>query len=51
MTYERKLVIASNYPAKVGGSGDITYLICQVTLQEHVIKGFVTLWKEVPHCM
>ena len=42
--YKRKLLNVCNHPAKFGShnhchSGDITYLICHVTLQDNVIKG------------
>ena len=42
--YGRKLFTVCNHPAKFGGRGqcgirDIIYLIFQVPLQEHLIKG------------
>ena len=33
------------------GSSDTAAKIVYMTLQDHVIKGYVDLWREIPHWM
>ena len=51
--YGWKLLIVCSHPAnfvvgKSCGRGEKVYLICRVTLQDHVSKGHMTLWVKDP---